>query len=219
LRKIANPEKWGWFSIRRREGDLRQFLHVGCGQRRKADAPPGFRGDDWSELRFDIDPSVAPDILGTMTDLGAIASGSLDSVYSSHNIEHLFAHEAPVALREFWRVLKDDGFVVISCPDLKSIAARIVEVDLAEPAYISKSGPITPLDMIYGHGASLAAGYHYMAHRSGYTKASLAHAIAAAGFASVSAYDRPRNFVLWAVGSKRSRTKEEMRELQALYCA
>lgn len=170
-------------------------------------------------MRFDIDPSVAPDILGTMTDLGAVESGSFDSIYSSHNIEHLYAYEAPVALREFRRVLNDDGFIIVSCPDLKSIAARIVEADLAEPAYVSRSGPITPLDMIYGHGASIAAGHHYMAHRSGYTKLSLANAIAAAGFASVSAYDRPKNFVLWAVGSKRSRTKEEMQQLRELYCA
>ena len=198
---------------------MRRFLHVGCGQRRKADAPTGFRGEDWSEVRFDIDPSVAPDVLGTMTDLSALGNNSFDAIYSSHNIEHLYAHEAPVALREFWRVLNDDGFMVISCPDLKSIAARILEVDLAEPAYVSKSGPITPLDMIYGHGASIAAGHHYMAHRSGYTKVSLANAIAAAGFAAVSAYDRPKNFVLWAMGSKRSRTADEMKRLLGLYCA
>jgi len=73
--------------------------------------------------------------------------------FSSHNIEHLYPHEAPVALGEFRRVLKDDGFVVITCPDMASIAAYIANNGLDSIAYMSGMGPITPLDMIFGHNA------------------------------------------------------------------
>ena len=30
-----------------------------------------FQSDDWQEVRFDIDESVAPDLIGTMTDMSA----------------------------------------------------------------------------------------------------------------------------------------------------
>ncbi len=39
------------------------FLHVGCGPARKEHAGPGFQGDEWQELRLDIDPAVEPDIV------------------------------------------------------------------------------------------------------------------------------------------------------------
>ena len=54
---------------------------------------------DWEEIRFDIDPNASPDIVGAMTDMSGVATASVDAVYSSHNIEHVFAHEVPVALR------------------------------------------------------------------------------------------------------------------------
>jgi predicted SAM-dependent methyltransferase len=50
------------------------------------------------ELRLDIDASVAPDIVATMTDMSRVADASVDAVFSSHNIEHLDPHEVPVAL-------------------------------------------------------------------------------------------------------------------------
>jgi predicted SAM-dependent methyltransferase len=52
---------------------------------------------------------VQPDVLGTMTDMSAVATGSVDAVVSSHNMEHLYPHEVPLALAEFVRVLKPDG--------------------------------------------------------------------------------------------------------------
>ena len=92
------------------------FLHIGCGPKRKEQTTRGFNTADWNELRLDIDASVAPDITGTMTDMSALADASVDAIFSSHNIEHLYPHEVPVALAEFKRVLKPDGFAVITCP-------------------------------------------------------------------------------------------------------
>ena len=59
----------------------------------------------WREIRLDIDAGHRPDIVGSLTDMSGIVSGSVDAVYSCHNLEHLHAHEVPVALREFLRVL------------------------------------------------------------------------------------------------------------------
>ncbi|WP_223306848.1 class I SAM-dependent methyltransferase [Acidithiobacillus ferrivorans] len=161
------------------------FLHVGCGPARKEQAGSGFRGEEWQELRLDIDPSVQPDIVGTMTDMSAVADASVDAVYSSHNIEHLYPHEVPLALAEFRRVLKDDGFVVLTCPDLQSVAALVAEDKLTEPAYVSPAGPIAPLDILYGLRSAMAAGNLYMAHRCGFTMRVLMGTLQAAGFKSV----------------------------------
>ena len=81
---------------------MQKFLHVGCGPKRKAQTTPGFNTPEWDEVRFDIDESVQPDVLGTMTDMKAVADASMDAVFSSHNIEHLYPHDVPVALNEFF---------------------------------------------------------------------------------------------------------------------
>jgi len=101
---------------------MRTFLHVGCGGKDKAHTTAAFAGDNWQEIRLDINEAIHPDIVGTMTDMKAVSSESVDAVFSSHNIEHLYPHEVPLALAEFLRVLKPDGFTVITCPDLQSVA-------------------------------------------------------------------------------------------------
>lgn len=84
---------------------MKTFLHVGCGPQRKQGTTKGFNTDDWKELRLDIDESVQPDIVGTMTDMSRVPDASVDALFSSHNIEHLYAHEVPVALKEFFAAI------------------------------------------------------------------------------------------------------------------
>ncbi len=181
---------------------MRTFLHVGCGLQRKGPATPGFDGPDWSEIRLDINPSVSPDLIGAMTDLSAVKTGSMQAIFSSHNIEHLYPHEVPIALGEFKRVLTDDGFVVITCPDLLSVAQFIVARGLGETAYTSPMGPITPLDMLYGHQGAMGAGNLYMAHRCGFSAQTLLEAMQRADFGRMTIIARKSRFVLWALATK-----------------
>lgn len=194
---------------------MKTFLHVGCGQKRKNQTTPGFNTPEWNELRFDIDASVQPDLLGTMTDMAAVASASVDAIYSSHNIEHLYPHEVPVALKEFLRVLKPDGFLVITCPDLQSVCALVAEGKLVDAAYTSPAGPIAPIDILYGFRASMARGNLYMAHRCGFTQPVLDGTLRASGFQSVASMARGRApfFDLFALASKSPRSEGEMRTL------
>ena len=189
------------------------FLHVGCGPKRKQQTTRTFA--QWNEIRLDIDPSVNPDVTGTMTDMGAVASGSVQAIFSSHNIEHLYPHEVPVALAEFLRVLDDDGFAVITCPDLQSVCALVAEDKLTEPAYTAPAGPISPLDILYGHRPPMARGNLYMAHRCGFTEKVLRATLQAAGFKSVATMVRGREpyFDLWALASKSSRDETTLRRL------
>lgn len=187
------------------------FLHVGSGAKRKDQTTAGFNRPEWSEIRLDIDPGVAPDIVSDMTDMSAVESASVEALFSSHNIEHLFIHQVPDALAEFRRVLKPDGFAVIGCPDLQAMAVLIAEDKLHEPAYQSGAGGITPHDTLYGYGAQIAKGHHYMAHRCGFTQTSLAQALRAAGFAGLGV--RRRNFELWAVATNSPTADDELRRM------
>ncbi len=177
------------------------FLHVGCGPKHKDRTP--FVNQDWEEIRLDIDPNVEPDVIGSMIDMKAVSDASVDAVFSSHNIEHLYPHEVAFALAEFYRVLKMDGFLLLTCPDLQSVCKLVANDQLTDPAYQSGMGPITPLDIMYGHCASMKQGNLYMAHRCGFTKTVLASVLSRAGFdAGVKA--RPNFFDLWAIGLKSS---------------
>lgn len=186
---------------RKPASDRLRLLHVGCGRANPEKLPTLFRGSEWQEIRFDIDPDVAPDIIGTMTDMSAVESGSMDALYSSHNVEHLYAHEAPIAFAEFFRVLKPGGFAVVTCPDLQSIGQLLAEGKLEDAAYTAPAGPITPLDILYGYGRSIARGNHFMAHRTGYTNRTLGTKLAAAGFLKVSV-SKGDCFDLWARADK-----------------
>lgn len=191
---------------------MKTFLHVGCGHKRKDRTTKALF--TWSELRFDIDKSVQPDLVGTMTDMSSVSSESVDAVFSSHNIEHLYPHEVPLALGEFLRVLKSDGIAVITCPDLKSVCALIAEDKLTDAAYVSPAGPIAPLDILYGLRTSMAQGNLYMAHRCGFTQKVLSATLQASGFKSVATTARGYPyFDLWAVASKAELPEDQMQAL------
>ena len=147
-----------------------------------------------------------------------VSSESVDAVFSSHNIEHLYPHEVPLALAEFLRVLKSDGIAVITCPDLKSVCALIAEDKLTEAAYTSPAGPIAPIDILYGLRSSMAQGNLYMAHRCGFTQKVLSGTLQASGFKSVATMSRGHPyFDLWAVACKEELNEEKMQALAVLH--
>jgi len=193
---------------------MKKFLHVGCGPKRKSSTTKGFDTSDWSEIRYDIDESVAPDHVGSMTDISAIEDGSMDAVFSSHNIEHLYPHEVGVALGEFLRVLNDDGMVVLTCPDIRSVCELVAQDKLTDTAYTSPAGPIAPIDILYGHRSSMQRGNLYMAHKCGFTEKVLIAEFQSAGFAQVASKSRNAPyFDLWAVATKSEKDKEELMAL------
>lgn len=199
------------------ENNEKVFLHIGCGRLTKINTTPEFAKSNWHEIRLDIDPDVQPDIVGTMTDMSAVSDTSVDAVFSSHNIEHLYPHEVPLALAEFSRVLKPHGYAVITCPDLQSVCKLVAEDKLTDTAYISPAGPIAPLDMIYGHRSAMAQGNLFMAHRCGFTQKTLSAALAQAGFASVVCMRREQYFDLWAIASKTEIDRKDLIQLATLH--
>jgi hypothetical protein len=159
------------------------ILNVGCGARNENSLPAEFRGGGWREIRIDIDGTVEPDIVASMTNLGAVQA---DAIWSSHQLEHLAPHEVEPALRECHRVLKPGGRLMLETPNLRAVCEAIVNGCADKPLYVSPAGPIAPLDILYGHRASLALGREAMAHRTGFTSEALAEALRSSGFSSVS---------------------------------
>jgi len=195
----------------------RTFLHVGCGAQDKRSIEKGFNSPDWREIRFDIDPGVKPDIVGTLTDLSAVGSESVDALYSSHSIEHIFPHEVATALGEFHRVLKADGFLVITCPDLQSVCEFVARDQLVDTLYVSPMGPIAAIDIMYGHRASIANGQTYMAHKCGFTDSVLRRCVLAAGFQTLYGGRRPAAFDLWLIAFKSKVSQDALLRAAATY--
>lgn len=180
-------------------GPPRAVLNVGAGPRSNSGLPRCFRAPDWTEVRLDLDERVEPDVIGTVTDLHSHFGGAaFDAIWCSHNLEHIHDHEVRLALGEFRRVLKPDGFAVVTCPDLEAVAESLLAVGLDGKAYDAPVGPITVHDIIFGHGGSIAGGNDFMAHRTGFTQDRLGAKATEAGFGGVRV-GRGGAYDLWAV--------------------
>jgi SAM-dependent methyltransferase len=175
----------------------RVVVNVGCGPPNGSDLPDYF--DGWDKLRVDVDPAVQPDIIADLTDLSAIADKTADAIWASHCIEHLYEYQVPVALAEFRRVLRDDGFVCIIVPDLQTVANYVVADRLHETLYDSPAGPVTPHDILYGFGAAIANGRPSMAHRCGFTPTMLQRAFGRLPFGEILLRRRTAQLELVAV--------------------
>lgn len=164
-----------------------KMLHVGCGYQTLPEWANGCE-----EVRLDIDESVNPDIVASMTDLGDI--GGFDYLLSCHSVEHLYPHQVGIALREFRRVLRDGGSAIIFVPDLEDVKAT------EDVLYESPAGSVCGLDMIYGM-RNLVEESPYMEHHTGFTKETIEKALTEAGFTKV-IVNRLGLYNLMAVGVK-----------------
>lgn len=208
-----------------------RWLNVGCGPQGSGLRPPGFgpvgagavgspagltptgEDDGWHEVRLDADPAVQPDILAPAHDLSALEDGCMDAVFSSHCIEHLYLDQAVPALREWRRVLRPDGFLLLVCPDLQAAAEMVAQDRLFDVAYAG----IRPYDIIFSHQGLVAQGraqgHSFMEHKSGYTLSTLRQLVSEAGFAVHAGMRLRPRFELWLIASVQERSEPEMRAL------
>ncbi|MCV2419086.1 tetratricopeptide repeat protein [Paucibacter sp. DJ2R-2] len=177
-----------------------KVLHVGCGSPEAGKLPVYFDPSIWREVRLDIDKQVEPDFVASTTDMKVVPSDSMQALYSSHNVEHLYVSEVPKALSEFLRVLEPGGFALITVPDLRAAAERILRDEQELPMYQSPAGPINALDMVYGYAPFVEGGNAFMIHKTGFTCRSLEQVLTRVGFERVVV--RSHGFALWAVAFK-----------------
>jgi ubiquinone/menaquinone biosynthesis C-methylase UbiE len=149
-----------------------------------------FQGDDWHQVRLDIDATVAPDIVSPITSI-PLLDNYATGLFSSHCLEHLYSHEVPVALREFFRVLRPGGIVFLTVPDIQRVAAAIAESgDLDQTIYDSASGPIAGADILWGFRQAVAGGNLFYQHKTGFCKRTLTKLLEEAGFNISATYNQ-----------------------------
>lgn len=101
--------------------------------------------------------------------------GPFDIAFCNHALEHMPPHEIDIALREFHRVLRPGGFLIVVVPNLANVRPDDTVV------YESPAGPITGLDMFYGK-ASMVKDNPFMAHKFGFVQETLQAFLERAGF-------------------------------------
>ena len=191
---------------------MKTLLHVGCGYSNISNLK-GFNTDDWNEIRLDINEKVEPDILGTLTDMKLVETQSVDAIYSAYNIDHIYPHEVPLALKEFHRVLKVDGIAIIRCPDIQSVCEIVAEDKLLEPLYESPIGPVFPIDILFGSRKDIAKGNEYMAKKVGFTYSVLNSSFGEAGFEARYGGRVKARWELSMVAFKQKKSEEEIRKI------
>lgn len=160
----------------------RRLLNVG-GQSRGIQLPAAYVS--FEHVLLDLDPDVGADIVLDVRELSSLESQQFEAVYCSHNLEHVRQHEVPIVLAGFRHVLKPGGLAHIIVPDLQELMLVCVQqgIDLDGLLYESPMGPITPLDVLYGHGGIMAqSGQDFYAHRTGFSRRTLANVVEASGF-------------------------------------
>jgi predicted SAM-dependent methyltransferase len=192
---------------------IQRWLNIGCGPKGSGLQPPGMQAPNWQEVRLDADAAVQPEVLAPAHDLSVLESGCMDAVFSSHCIEHLYLDQALPALREWQRVLRPDGLLLLVCPDLQAAAEMVAQDKLFEVAYAG----IRPYDIIFSHQGLVAQGraqgHSFMEHKSGYTLSVLRQLVSEAGFAVHAGMRLRPRFELWLLASVRERPEAEMRAL------
>ena len=103
--------------------------------------------------------------------------------------------------------------------DLSVIVSALIAQDkLEDVAYIFGGGPITPLDIVYGHGPELVAGRHYMAHKTGFTEKTLGNALFRNGFVVASYWTTPGYFLLWAFACPQPVSETRTKQGKSMLC-
>ena len=191
---------------------MKTFLHAGCGTVKKSQLP-GFSNNSWQEIRYDNNEIANPDIKGTLTEMSQVKTGSLDAIYSSHNLEYFYSHEVQIVTSEFYRVLKDDGIVVIICHDLQSTCEQVAQDNLLGTLYEANSGSLNSMDILYGSSDALKKGSHFMAHKCGFTYSSLLGEIQLANFKKWIGGRMLKSFELCLIACKDEKSDEELQKL------
>jgi SAM-dependent methyltransferase len=153
-------------------GERALLLNLGCGDK----ILPGYVNVDVVESRA----GMKPDVICDLHDLAPFADASAEEVLAVHVVEHFWRWEIRDVLREWVRVLKPGGRMVIECPNLQSAC----ETFLRDPVQSSREDQAGQRTMWVFYGDPKWKD-PLMVHRWGYTPASLAALLADVGLTSV----------------------------------
>jgi len=90
-----------------------QGLDLGCGPSKIW--PHAISVDNYSDTAL-FGVQMKPDVVSNVTDLKVFGSASMDWVFSSHVLEHIEPTKVTGTLKEWFRVLKPSGYLVLYLP-------------------------------------------------------------------------------------------------------
>lgn len=147
-------------------------LNLGCGDK----ILPGYINVDVAQERAGHQPDVIADI----RELDCFNSNYADEILAVHVVEHFWRWEVVDVLREWVRVLKPGGKLILECPNLKSACEEF----LRNENLAALPGPEGQRTMWVFYGDPKWKD-PLMVHRWGYTPKSLAQVMHEAGLSSL----------------------------------
>ena len=144
-------------------------LNLGCGDK----ILPDYINVDVAESRR----SLKPDVLCDLRKLTPFEDDTIDEILSVDVVEHFWRWEVVDILKEWRRVLKPGGVMILECPNLISACQELLQ----NAEHATGPGPEGQRSMwvLYGDPAWKDP---LMNHRWGYSPASLAQVMHEAGF-------------------------------------
>jgi predicted SAM-dependent methyltransferase len=143
-------------------------LHLGSG----SIYIPGF-------VNVDVDKRLKADVYDDISKLKKFTSNSYELIYACHVLEHFTHDEVPVVLKSWARVLKSEGEIYISVPDID----RIVKIYSDNWAHFQTRGNTPWIGLIYGGQTN-----KYDFHKTGFNFNWLSSLLEDAGFHSIEEY-------------------------------
>lgn len=122
----------------------------------------------------DIRPEVKPDLVDDVFKLVTINDNSVDLIYCCHTLEHATRAESFKALERWYQVLKPDGILRLSVPDLEAVCA----------AYFYFKDLRLMQNMLYG-----SQKHDYDFHYTGWDFKTMQEDLEAVGFINVRRWD------------------------------
>lgn len=91
-------------------------LRINCGSGQRPFKPP------W--INVDIQERWKPDVLTDWNHMPMFEDGSADIIVAHHTIEHVGCGDAHPFFREAYRILQPGGSLIITVPNLRTLAQR-----------------------------------------------------------------------------------------------
>jgi tetratricopeptide (TPR) repeat protein len=192
---------------------VKKVLNVG-GNDKAIPIPSCF--DGWQHDLLDIDPTGNPDILCDARELWKMPPRQYDAIYCSHNLEHYFAHDVLKVLHGFRQILKKNGFAYIRVPNLLGVMQTVINtgMELDDALYMIDSGPIAPLDVIFGWRKQIEqSGVDFFAHKTGFSVSLLVRTLKQSGFPCVFSQNNELDISAYAFKSEPTKKLAKMLEI------
>lgn len=157
--------------IKKKKGLLK--LNIGCG----TDYKKG-----WINIDNNSDNNIKKlDINWDLRKPLPIDDGTIDFIFNEHFIEHLSVEEARVALKEFKRILKNDGVMRIAMPNLEDAVANYLDPEWRSKPFVRRFD----MGFVKTGAELLNMNFSWWGHKWLYDREELERRLNEAGFARI----------------------------------